>query len=130
MVQWLSALVSNLPQLSDTAGWLLGLPTPLIMVTLTFALLFKFLPPVPLRWRDVSLAAVLCAVAWLIAAEFLALYGVLFGDSFTAQGAIGGVLMIMLWMYVVSQLLFYGGELCKVIARRNGFDEVEQENAV
>jgi membrane protein len=83
----------------------------------TFALLFKFLPPTPLAWKQVRLAAVLCAVAWVIGAELLTLYAS-FGDN-SAYGAIGGLLVVMLWMKSVSQVLFYGAEVCKVIAMRD-----------
>ena len=53
---------------------------------------------------------------WMIAAEALTLYGIFFADKFGAWGAIGGLLMIMLWMNIVSQVLFYGAELCKVMS--------------
>lgn len=115
-IHWLSGLLSNLPLLNRTSGWLLALPIPFFVVPLTFALLFKFLPPVRLRWRQVWLATLLCSCAWLIGTEILALYGVFVGSSFSAYGAIGGVLIIMLWMNVVSQVLFYGAELCKVVS--------------
>jgi membrane protein len=118
VTQWLSGLVSGLPRLGDTAGWLLALPTPLILATTTFALLFKCLPPVRLPWRHVRLAAVLCGIAWMVAAEVLALYGIFFGSSLSTYGAIGGLLVLMLWLNVVAQVLFFGGELCKVVSLR------------
>jgi uncharacterized BrkB/YihY/UPF0761 family membrane protein len=52
----------------------------------------------------------------MIGAEILALSGIILGDSPTASGAFGGLLVMMLWFKVVSQLLFYGAELCKVVA--------------
>jgi membrane protein len=118
-VQWLSGLFGEAP-LGDATGWLLALAGALVIVTFTFALLFKFLPPVPLAWRHVWLAAVLCAAAWIMTAELLALYGGYFAGSASAAGAIGGLLAIMLWMNIVSQVLFYGAELCKVVASREG----------
>jgi membrane protein len=119
-VQWLSGLFREAP-LGDATGWLLALTSSLVVVTLTFALLFKFLPPVRLAWRHVWLAAVLCAAAWIITAEMLALYCAYFAGSASAAGAIGGLLAIMLWMNIVSQVLFYGAELCKVVASRDGY---------
>jgi membrane protein len=112
IVHWLSGLFSGLPRFSDTLGWLLGLPIPLVLATVTFALLFKFLPPVPLTWRQVRLPAVLCAIAWIIGADLLALYAS-FGDN-SAYGAIGGLFAVMVWMKFVSIVLFYGAEICKV----------------
>jgi membrane protein len=114
VVQWLSAFFAVLPRFSDVSGWLIALPVPFILATLTFGLLFRFLPPVSLSWRHVRLATVLCAGAWVIAAELLALYATV-GDS-SAYGAVGGLLVVMLWMKSVSQLLFFGAELCKVVA--------------
>ena len=124
-LQWLGGLFGNAPLLADATGWLLALTSPLVMVTLTFALLFKFLPPVRLPWRHVWLASVLCAAAWIITAEILALYGAHFGGA-GASGAIGGLLAIMLWMNTVSQVLFYGAELCKVVASRDGHIAAER----
>jgi membrane protein len=114
MVQWLGGLLQRVPTLGDTAAWLLALPSPLLMVAVTFAFLFKFLPPVRLEWRHVLLPAALCAIAWYVAAEAIALYGVFFGRDLNAYGALGGLLVVMVWMNVVSQLLFFGAELCKV----------------
>jgi membrane protein len=99
-------------------GWLLAVPSTFLIVILTFALLFKFLPPVRLRWRDVWLAALLCAVGWIIVTEVLLLYTLVAGDRLGAYGAVGGLLMLMLWMNTVSQMLFYGAELCKVVFSR------------
>lgn len=121
MIQWLSGLLGSLPLVSHTPAWLLALPGPLIIAFVTFALLLKSLPPVRLRWRDVWLAALLCTVAWTVGAEFLVLYGASFGGGgVSAYGAIGGLLVVMLWMNVVSQMLFYGGELCKVVSSSDG----------
>jgi membrane protein len=98
------------------AGWVLTLPGPLLGVLLIFALLFRFLPPVRLTWGDVWLSAALCTAVWLIGAEIFALYGTAFGGGFGAYGALGGVLLLMVWLNVVTQVLFYGAELCKVVA--------------
>ena len=116
LTQSLGSALGHLPFLART-GWALTAVSSSILAAITFAAMFKVLPPVPVGWRDVWLPAVLCAVAWVAAGELLALYGVFFDDS-GAYGALGGVLAAMLWMNVVSQTLFFGAELCKVIAQR------------
>ena len=113
--QWLNRLLGSL-SLPGQIGWLLSALSSLILAAITFAVLLKFLPPVPLRWRDVWLATTLCSVAWLAAAEFFTLYGVFFGSSHGAYGVVGGLLAVMLLMNTVSQVLFYGAELCKIVA--------------
>lgn len=118
VTQWLSGLLIPLPVLSRTPAWLLALPGSVIVVGLTFAFMFKFLPPVRLRWRHVWLATALCTAAWVIGAEILVLVGAMFGESPSASSAIGGLLVLMLWINVVSQLLFFGAEVCKVVWAR------------
>jgi membrane protein len=106
---WLASRLSN--------GLALLLPSSLVMVPLTFALLFRFLPPRPVPWRHVWIAALLCGVAWLAVTELLALSGTFFGTNLSAYGAVGTLLAAMLWINIVSQCLFFGAELCKVLAQ-------------
>ena len=118
--QWIHRAVGGLPLLAPAAERALPMLTSLTLVALTFAVLFKLLPPVRLRWRDTWLAVLLCVVGWVIAGEALTLYGGYFGSSPSASGALGALLAFMLWMNVISQLLFFGAEVCKVSAAGNG----------
>jgi membrane protein len=115
---WLYRLLGAPLFFGELSPWLLAALTSLGFAAVSFAALFKVLPPVPMRWRDIWLATLLCAVAWVIAGELLALYAVFFGDSRSAYGALGAMLAAMLWMNIVSQVLFFGAELCKVVAAR------------
>jgi uncharacterized BrkB/YihY/UPF0761 family membrane protein len=115
--QWLDPRLAGVPWLGRIAGWLLAAVSSFILAAVTFALMLEFLPPVPVRWRHVRLATLLCALTWVVTAELLALYGVFFGNHRTASGALGG-LLVMLWMNLVSQVLFFGAELGKVVAAR------------
>ena len=56
----------------------------------------------------------------MVTAEFLTIYGVLFERSHSAYGVVGGVLAFMLLIQFVSQVLLFGGELCKVVATGGG----------
>jgi membrane protein len=113
---WLNSLLESLPQLGQLSGWLITVLSPFTLAAITFAFLFRFMPPVPVRWRDVWLAALLCAGAWWAASALLSLYGTIFGSNLSAYGAIGALLAVMLWMNIISQVLFFGAELCKVTA--------------
>jgi membrane protein len=117
-LQWVHARPWNAPVLGQSAAWLLTIPGPAVFAPLTFALLFRFLPPLRLEWRHVWLASVLCAAAWILGAEILASYSAYLGGNLGPYGAIGGLLIVMLWINVMSQMLFFGAELCKVIASR------------
>jgi membrane protein len=119
ITQWVSGLLIRLPLFNIIPAWVMALPSSVILVGLTFFLLFKYLPPRPLAWRHVWLATTLCTMAYIVGAELLALFGAVFRRSPNALGAFGGLLALMLWCNVVSQLLFYGAEVCKVTRARD-----------
>ena len=117
---WVSGILSGLPLFSFIPAWVMALPSSMILVGLTFFLLLKYLPPRPLAWRHLWLATTLCTAVWIIGAELLTLFGAIFRRSPSALGAFGGLLALMLWCNLVSQLLFYGAEVCKVTHQRDG----------
>ena len=110
----------NVPLIGGVAGFLVGLATTLLLNTLVFALLFKFLPNAKVRWSDVGLGAFVTAVLWEIGKNLLALYIGRSGQSWSAYGLVGTVLILMAWIYFSSQILFLGAEFTEVYARRRG----------
>ncbi len=108
-MNWLMARVGG--------DWALTIPASLVIVPLMFALMFRYLPPRRLRWRDVWLAALLCGAMWLAAARVLTISSIFLGKNYGAYGAIGALLVSMVGLNIASQCLFFGAELCKVIAQ-------------
>lgn len=116
-LQWLAALPGELTFLGDTLGWLLPLLGSLVVAPLIFAMLLRALPPAPVTWRDVRLAAILLGLTWIFGAEVLSVYAAHAAKKWSAYGAIGGILMVMLWMHALSKMVFFGAELSKVTYR-------------
>jgi len=117
--EWLNGRLGALTVVGEVVGWLLTASTSFILAAMAFAAVFKYMPPVALRWRDVWFATLLCATGWVAAGEFMTVYGAVLGDVSTYT-AIGGLLPAMLWINAVSQMLFFGADLCKVVAAGNG----------
>ena len=88
------------------------------VVAMLFALLFKYLPDVELRWRDVWLGGVVTALLFTAGKQLIGLY---LGKSATASsyGAAGSVVVLMLWVYYTSQVVLLGAEFTRVFTRRN-----------
>ena len=116
-LQWLIALPGEWSLLGDTFGWLLPLLGSLVIAPLIFALLLRALPPTRVRWSDVQVAAILLGLTWIFGAEILSVYAAHAAKKWSAYGAIGGILMAMLWMHAMSKMLFFGAELSKVTHR-------------
>lgn len=100
----------------------------LLVLTMIFALLLKYLPQTDVAWRDVWLGAAVTATLWIILqigiAYYIALSG--YGD----YGVVGGILALIVWVYLSSQVLFLGGEFTNCYARRYGSRAAENVGAL
>ena len=86
------------------------------VTTVLFAAIFKILPDVHIAWRDVWLGAAATAALFAIGKIGIGLY--LGRSSFTsAYGAAGSLLVLLVWVYYSSQILFFGAEFTRVYAQ-------------
>jgi membrane protein len=90
-----------------------------IVVSLLFGLIFKVLPDVQLRWRDVSTGAIGTAMLFTVGKFLLSLY-LRHEMSASAYGAGSAFIVILLYVYYASVILYLGAEFTKVYARNFG----------
>ena len=101
----------------------------IVVTTGLFALLFRFLPDVRLRWRDVTTGAVVTAVLFTIGQQVIGLY--LGQSAITSMyGAAGSMMILLLWVYYSCQILLFGAEFTRVWAARRGVNVTPEEFAV
>jgi membrane protein len=91
----------------------------LIVTTVLFTLLLRFLPDVRLRWHDVSVGGLVTAVLFTFGQQIIGLY---LGQSSTASsyGAAGSVIILLLWVYYSCQIVLFGAEFTRSYAERDG----------
>lgn len=87
------------------------------LVTLLFALMFRYLPDAAVRWRDVWVGAVLTA-ALFTAGRFALGYYVTSRSMESAFGAVASVPILLIWVYYSAQIVFLGAEFTQVYASR------------
>jgi membrane protein len=96
------------------------LAASLLITTLLFGMMFKVLPDVQLRWGDVWRGALLTAVLFVAGQYLISLYLTRAAPAST-YGAAGSLVMVLLWVYYSSLILFFGTAVAKVaILRRDG----------
>jgi membrane protein len=83
------------------------------VITLLFALIYKFIPDARVQWRDVWLGAAFTAVAFTIGKIAIGLYLGKAGVG-SAYGAAGSLVVLLVWVYYSSQIFFFGAEFTKV----------------
>jgi membrane protein len=99
------------------------------VVVCLFAMIFKVLPDVEIRWRDVWVGALLTAVLFLIGKWALGLY-LGSGTAASAYGAASALITFLIWIYYSSQILLFGAEFTQVFARYSGAAIVPSSHAM
>jgi membrane protein len=100
-----------------------------VVITGSFALIFKLLPDVRIAWRDVWLGAAVTSLFFTVGKFLIGLY---LGKSAVASayGAADSLVIIVVWVYYSAQILLLGAEFTKVWTKRHGSGFVPEKTAV
>ncbi|HEY9847525.1 MAG TPA: YihY/virulence factor BrkB family protein, partial [Candidatus Caenarcaniphilales bacterium] len=99
------------------------------VVTVLFAMIYKFLPDAKIAWGDVWLGAAITTLLFEIGRYLIGLYlgNASFGSTY---GAAGSLVILLAWVYFSAQILFLGAEFTQVYASKFGSRIVPAKNAV
>ncbi|MGO4526431.1 YihY/virulence factor BrkB family protein [Microvirga sp. 2MCAF35] len=89
------------------------------IATLLFAMMFKMLPAVDLRWSDVWTGSLVTALLFTIG-KFLIGYYLGKSNVASSYGAAASIITILLWIYYSSLILLFGAEFTKAYAESRG----------
>lgn len=111
--------IGNAIPVSEILLQLVNLVISIGVITVLFALIFKFLPDAEIAWRDVWLGAFVTAVLFSLG-KFL--IGIYLGNSTVTSsfGAAGSLVLLLLWIYYSAQILLFGAEFTQVYANELG----------
>ena len=111
--------VGNAIPISEILLQILNLVISIGIITVLFALIFKFLPDAEIAWRDVWLGAFVTAVLFSFGKFLIGLY---LGNSAVASsfGAAGSLVLLLVWIYYSAQILLFGAEFTQVYANEYG----------
>lgn len=101
----------------------------LVIITVLFAVIFKVLPDAVVDWADVWTGAAITATLFVIGRYFIAFYLAYTAPSST-YGAAGSLVLILLWVYYSSLILFFGAALTKARVLAAGKRVVPRPTAV
>ena len=110
-------------------GFTIYMTVDLCLVVLLFAMMFKYLPDVQVRWRDVIVGAAMTAALFLVGKWALGLY-LGSGAAGSAYGAPSSLVTLLIWIYYSSQILLFGAEFTQVYANRFGAGGKPSKHAV
>lgn len=112
-----------------TFGFALYMTVSLGIMIFLFAAIFKYLPDVNVRWRDMIFGAAMTALLFLVGKWALGLY-LGSGAAGSAYGAASSLVTLLVWIYYSSQILLFGAEFTQVYANRFGAGVSPSRHAV
>src|SRR5438445_616013 len=118
-----------------TVVWnVISVPVVVVLVTIGVTVVYYLAPDAEQKFRWVTPGATLAVLLWLAMSYGLRLYVSHFADYNATYGSIGGVILLMLWLYLSGAALLLGAEINAVIeqaaAERGAADAKAEGEAV
>ena len=102
--------------------WLLHLISILVsvsVISLLFAMMFKWLPDAAIDWHDVWLGAIVTAALFEVGKSAIGFYIGKQGLDST-YGAAASIIVVLIWVYYSSQIILMGAEVTHAFAKHRG----------
>ncbi len=94
-----------------TLSHILQLILPVGMLLVLFILLYTIMPNRKLRVKEVLPGAAFTSVVWVAASLLFSEYVNNFANFARLYGSLGGVIVLMLWLYLSSMVMLIGSEI-------------------
>jgi membrane protein len=115
------ALERMMPDVTVYIIYAINLVVTLGVVTVLFGIIFKVLPDAKIRWKDVFAGSFVTAILFIIGKFLITVY--LGASNVTSSyGAAGSLIVILLWVYYSSIILYFGATFTRIYAQLKGCD--------
>jgi membrane protein len=103
------------PQIALPVIYSINLLITMIVITGLFAIIFKVLPDAKIRWKDVTIGAVVTALLFMLGKFGISFY-IGHSNINTAYGTAGSLVILLIWVYYSAIILYLGAEFTKAYA--------------
>jgi membrane protein len=90
-----------------------------IIISVLFSVIFKFLPDVEIGWKDVRIGAFFTVTLFIVGKFLIGIYIEKVGPG-SAYGAAGSIIVMLVWVYYTSAILYFGAEFTQVYSECYG----------
>ncbi len=122
-------LLKLFPEIAVYVAYGINLFITFITISFLFAIIFKVLPDARIHWRDVTIGAFTTAFLFMLGKFGIGYYLAKTHISST-YGAAGSVVIILLWVYYSSMILYFGASFTRAYAIRTGRNIFPNDYAV
>lgn len=121
-------LEAVMPSLTVVVIYVINLVLTLVITAFLFGAIFKVLPDIRIKWKAILPGAIATALLFMIGKFAISLY-LSKSNVGTTYGAAGSLVILLLWIYYSSIILYFGAEFTKSFALRKGVHIVPTEYA-
>jgi membrane protein len=108
-------LQARFPDLTVVMVYIINLLITFTVTSCLFAIIFKVLPDAMIKWKDVMIGAMVTAVLFMIGKFGITFY-INKSDIGSTYGAAGSLVVLLVWVYYSSLILYFGAEFTKAYA--------------
>jgi membrane protein len=112
-------LQARFPDLTVIVVYIINLLITFIVITGLFTVIFKVLPDAKIKWRDVMVGAMTTATLFMLG-KFAITFYIGSTNIGTTYGAAGSFVVLLVWVYYSSLILYFGAEFTKAYAAHFG----------
>ncbi|MCG7345748.1 YihY/virulence factor BrkB family protein [Sporosarcina sp. ACRSL] len=91
---------------------------PPILIFLVFSALYWAVPNLKIRLKSAIPGALFATAGWILTSYAFSFYVGNFGNYSKTYGSIGGIIVLMMWLYFSAIILMLGGQLNAVMTER------------
>jgi len=90
-------------------------PITMLLIMFVAAALYYFLPDVKQEWRFITPGSVVGTALWLLSTWGFTQYAEHFGKYDVTYGSIGGIIVLLTWLYLTGLIFVVGGEINAIL---------------
>ena len=119
-------LIKHFPNVTIVVFYIINLVITLVVVTTIFSVIFKVLPDAKIKWKDVIAGAFTTALLFMLGKFAISIY-ISKSNVGSTYGTAGSLVVLLLWVYYSSIILYFGAEFTKAYAIKYG-SEIHPNN--
>lgn len=117
------------PDITVVIIYIVNILLSFVVISIIFAAVFKFLPDAKIKWRDVAVGAMTTSLLFMIGRFLISIY-INNSNIDSTFGAAASFVVMLVWIYYSSLILYFGAEFTKSWATEYGSHIYPTEYAV
>ncbi|WP_438350470.1 YihY/virulence factor BrkB family protein [Paenibacillus sp. FA6] len=113
-------LLFHLPEGLHQLWNLLQYMVPLLVMVIVFTLVYWIAPNRKMSYKEALPGAIFTTFGWIATSMLFSIYVSRFGEFTKTYGSLGGVIVLLIWLYISSMIILIGGVMNATLAFRRG----------